>query len=291
MSVEMSAETTLVTPVAVSRSRRSWPVWPTSLSIGTAILVLWVLSSAVLPLVLHRSAENVVYGTKLLAPSLIYPFGTDGLGRDVLIRTIVAFRYDIVIGLVSVGAAAVVGILIGALAGSVPEWLDNLVMRILDVISAFPSFILALTLAAALHPSMETVILSISIVLIPLYARGSRAAILAERAKPYAEAARAMAIPPVRIVLVHLLPNSLGPTLTQATMDVANAIMIAAGLSFIGFGIQPPTPEWGLMINEGSSYIIDGQWWVSCFPGLAILSLVIALFLLDDGLKRLRAGH
>jgi len=291
MSAEMSAEATLITPVSVSRPWLALPAWPASLSIGAAILALWVLASALVPLFLHRGAEDVVYGTKLLAPSLTYPFGTDGLGRDVLIRTVVAFRFDIVIGLISVGAAAAVGILIGALAGSVPEWLDNLVMRILDVISAFPSFILALTLAAALHPSMETVILSIAIVLIPLYARGSRAAILAERSKPYAEAARAMAIPPVRIVLVHLLPNSLGPTLTQATMDVASAIMIAAGLSFIGFGIQPPTPEWGLMINEGSSYIINGQWWVSCFPGLAILSLVIAFFLLDEGLKKLRSGH
>jgi peptide/nickel transport system permease protein len=290
MTVEMSAPTGLVASIPVPPIRRVRPTLPMNLTIGAAILVLWSLATAIVPVVLQRSAEDVVYGTKLLPPSLAYPFGTDGLGRDVLIRTIVAFRYDMMTGLISVSAAATLGILIGALAGSAAEWLDNLVMRALDVISAFPSFILALTLAAALHPSMATVILSIAIVMIPLYARGSRAAILAERAKPYAEAARAMAIPPVRIVLVHLLPNSLGPTLTQVTMDVANAIMIAAGLSFIGFGIQPPTPEWGLMINEGSSYIVDGQWWVSCFPGLAILSIVVAFFLLDDGLKRWRGG-
>ena len=120
-------------------------------------------------------------------------------------------------------------------------------------------------------------------------ASSTRAAILREKAKGYAEAARAMAIPPVRIVIVHLLPNSLGATLTQTSMYVATAIMIAAGLSFIGFGVQPPTPEWGLMINEGSSYIVSGQWWLSCFRGLAVLSIETALFSLDAGLKRLRS--
>jgi peptide/nickel transport system permease protein len=164
-------------------------------------------------------------------------------------------------------------------------------MGILDVISAFPSFMLALALAGALGASVGTLILSIAVVLIPQYARGTRAALLAERSKPYAEAARAMALPPSRVVLVHLLPNSLGPTLTQIAMDLATAIMIASGLSFIGFGVQPPTAEWGLMVNEGSSYIISGQWWVTFFPGFAILSLVVAFILIDNGLKRLRNPH
>jgi peptide/nickel transport system permease protein len=133
------------------------------------------------------------------------------------------------------------------------------------------------------------VILAIAVVLVPGYARGTRAAILAEREKPYAEAARAMALSPARIILVHLVPNCLGAVLTQISMDVAVAIMIAAGLSFIGFGVQPPTPEWGLMINEGSSYIVSGEWWVTFFPGVAILTVVLGFFLLDSGVKRLRA--
>jgi peptide/nickel transport system permease protein len=132
-------------------------------------------------------------------------------------------------------------------------------------------------------------IVAIAVVLAPQYARGTRAAILAERHKPYADAARAMAISPARIVLIHLLPNSLGPTFTVMAMDTATAIMVAAGLSFIGFGVQPPTPEWGLMINEGGAYIVTGEWWVTFFPGLAILSVVTAFVLIDAGLKRLRA--
>src|SRR5206468_3737597 len=151
-------------------------------------------------------------------------------------RTAIAFRFDLVIAVASVAGAVIAGLLLGAAAGSSPEWLDNLIMRVLDVIAAFPSFILALTLAAALSPSIFTLILAIAIVLTPQYAQGTRAAILAERSKPYADAARAMAIPPIRIVLLHLLPNSLGPTVTQMAMDTATAIMVAAGLSFIGFG-------------------------------------------------------
>jgi peptide/nickel transport system permease protein len=266
-------------------------IWVPPALVGSALIFgFWALATLLVPPIAGRSAEEVTYGTKLLAPAPAYWLGTDALGRDVLVRTAVAFRYDLVMGVVSVAAAAVVGLLIGALAGSSAEWVDNLTMGALDVLSVFPSFVLALIVAAAVGASVGTVIFAIAIVLIPGYARGTRAAILAERAKPYAEAARAMALPYARIVLVHLLPNCFGPTLTQASMDVATAIMIAAGLSFIGFGVQPPTPEWGLMINEGSSYIVSGQWWVTFFPGLAILSVVLGFFLLDYGLKHLRRG-
>lgn len=296
MSLDSSVETQLsltTAPLEAKKLRvgRKFPRLPLSLTIGGTVLLGWLLVTIIVPVVVGRNAEEVTFGSKLLAPSADYLFGTDALGRDVLVRTAVAFRYDIVIALGSVLGAAIVGLLLGALAGSAPEWLDNLEMGILDVISAFPSFMLALALAGALGASVGTLILSIAVVLIPQYARGTRAALLAERSKPYAEAARAMALPPSRVVLVHLLPNSLGPTLTQIAMDLATAIMIASGLSFIGFGVQPPTAEWGLMVNEGSSYIISGQWWVTFFPGFAILSLVVAFILIDNGLKRLRNPH
>lgn len=267
----------------------SLPALPTSIVAGGVILAGWLAATIAIPPALGRSAEAVEYGKKLLAPSSAYLFGTDALGRDVLVRTAVAFRYDLAIALGSVLSAAALGLVIGAVAGTSPEWLDNLVMRVLDVISAFPSFMLALTLAGALGASLVTVMVAIAVVLMPQFARGGRAAVIAEKAKPYADAARALAVPPLRIVLVHLLPNSLGPTVTQIAMEMSTAMMVAAGLSFIGFGIQPPTPEWGLMINEGSSYIVSGQWWVTFFPGLAILSVVAGFLLLDDGLKRLRA--
>jgi peptide/nickel transport system permease protein len=238
---------------------------PWTLIASALILLGWACATLLVPVIAQRSAEDVIYGTKLLAPGPGYPLGTDALGRDVLVRISVAFRYDLIIGVTSVLAAAVIGMLIGALAGASAEWVDNVTMGGLDVVSVFPGFVLALIVAAAVGASVITVIVAIGVVLIPAHARARRAVILAERAKPYAEAARAMALPYPRIVLVHLLPNCLGPTLTLAGMDIAAAIMIAAGLSYIGFGVQPPTPEWGLMINEGSSYIVSGQWWVTFF--------------------------
>jgi peptide/nickel transport system permease protein len=261
---------------------------PASLLAACVIFGVWLVASVAVPIVVGRSAEEVTYTTKLMPPGTNFLLGTDALGRDVLVRTAVAFRYDLAIGLISVIAACVFGLLIGAMAGSGSEWVDNLTMGVLDVVSVFPGFVLALTMAAAFGPSLTTVIVAITVVLIPGYARGTRAAIMTERSKPYAEAARAMALSHRRIVLVHLLPNCLGAVLTQASMDVASAIMIAAGLSFIGFGVQPPTPEWGLMINEGSSYIVSGEWWVTFFPGLAILSVIFGFFLLDSGVKQLR---
>lgn len=261
---------------------------PRSLVAAALIFGIWLVASVMVPIVVGRSAEEVTYTTKLVPPGTDFVLGTDALGRDVLVRTAVAFRYDLTIGLICVVAACAFGLLIGALAGAGAEWIDNLTMGVLDVVSVFPGFVLALTMAAAFGPSLSTVIVAITVVLIPGYARGTRAAILTERSKPYAEAARAMALSHRRIVLVHLLPNCLGAVLTQASMDVASAIMIAAGLSFIGFGVQPPTPEWGLMINEGSSYIVSGEWWVTFFPGLAILTVIFAFFLLDSGVKQLR---
>jgi len=276
-------QSTGATPAATKSKRTKIPV---SLLIGGSIMLAWLLITIFVPLLIGRNAEEVTYGSKLLAPSADYIFGTDALGRDVLVRTATAFRYDIVIALGSVISAALIGVLLGALAGSVPEWLDNIEMGVLDVISAFPSVILALAMAAALGASIGTLIFAIAVVLIPQYARATRAAILSERSKPYAEAARAMGLHPARTVLIHLLPNTLFGTLTQIALDLPTAIMIAAGLSFLGFGVQPPTAEWGLMINEGSSYIVSGQWWVTFFPGLAILTLVIAFSLLEVGIKR-----
>jgi peptide/nickel transport system permease protein len=289
LMVEVETRATASARVAPARWR-PLPALPAPLVAGLAILLGWAVLTLIAPPLIGRDPLESTFGAKLLAPSGQYLFGTDALGRDVLARTAVAFRYDLLIAVGSVALATVVGLLLGALAGAAPEWADNAVMRVLDVVSAFPGFILAITLAGALGAGMGTMIIAIAVVLMPQYARGTRAAILSERHKPYADAARAMAIPPGRVVLVHLLPNCLGPTLTVMAMDTATAIMIAAGLSFIGLGVQPPTPEWGLMINEGAAYIVSGEWWVTFFPGLAILSVVTAFVLIDAGIKRLRAA-
>ncbi|MGV8954014.1 MAG: ABC transporter permease [Cypionkella sp.] len=273
-------------PATVKQAKRK--KWPLSLSVGVGILIAWFLITLLVPAVLGRSATDVVYGSKLLAPSLDYLFGTDALGRDILVRTAVGFRYDMIVAMISVMGAAGLGLILGAVAGTSPEWIDNLLMGVTDVISAFPSFVLALAMAAAFSPSPTTLILSITIVFMPYYARTTRAAILTEKNKPYADAARAMGLHPARIVFLHLLPNSVPYTMTLIATDVSGAIMVTAGLSFLGFGVQPPNAEWGLMISEGNSFIISGEWWVSFFPGLAVMSLISAFLLIDLGLRRMQ---
>ena len=277
-----------VAAAAPPEKKKAWRRWPTSLLVGVGILIGWVIITLIVPLAFGRSATDIVYGSKLLPPSPQFWFGTDALGRDILVRTAVGFRYDIMVAMMSVIGAAVGGLLIGAIAGTTAEWLDNLLMGITDVISAFPNFVLALAITAAFSPSPTTLIVSIAVVFMPYYARTTRAVIMTEKNKSYADAARAMGLSPGRIVFVHLLPNSVPYTVTLMATDVSGAIMVTAGLSFLGFGVQPPDAEWGLMISDGNSYIISGQWWVSFFPGLAVLSLVSAFLLIDLGIRRIR---
>lgn len=284
---EPIAATSVAAPAA-TRAKPARKPWPVSLTAGVAILVAWVLITIIVPPLMGRSATDVVYGSKLLPPSLDYWFGTDALGRDILVRTAVGFRYDILVAMTSVLAAATMGLIMGAIAGTAPEWLDNILMGVSDVISAFPNFVLALAMAAAFSPSPVTLVLSIAIVFTPYYARTTRAVILTEKNKPYADAARAMGFHPARIVFLHLLPNSVPYTMTLIATDVSGAIMVTAGLSFLGFGVQPPDAEWGLMISEGNSFIISGEWWVSFFPGVAVMSLISAFLLIDLGIRKIQ---
>jgi peptide/nickel transport system permease protein len=287
-TLDQPLATTALAAPAAARSKPARKRWPASLTVGVAILVAWVLITIIVPPLIGRSATDVVYGSKLLPPSLLNWFGTDALGRDLLVRTAVGFRYDIIVAMTSVLASAAMGLVLGAIAGTAPEWIDNLLMGITDVISAFPSFVLALAMAAAFGPSPTTLVLSIAIVFMPYYARTTRAAILTEKNKPYADAARAMGFHPARIAFLHLLPNSVPYTMTLIATDVSGAIMVTAGLSFLGFGVQPPDAEWGLMISEGNSFIISGEWWVSFFPGVAVMSLISAFLLIDLGIRKIQ---
>lgn len=290
--VTLAVAAPATTPAAAAaprrRPRRKWPL---SLMIGVAIIAAWALVTLLVPPLLGRSATDVVYGAKLMAPSPTYPFGTDALGRDILVRVAVGFRYDIIVAMSSVILATVMGLVLGAIAGTTHEWLDNLIMGVTDVISAFPSFVLALAMAAAFSPSPAILILAIAIVFMPYYARTTRAVIMTEKGKPYADAARAMGFSAPRIVFLHLLPNSVPYIMTLIATDVSGAIMVTAGLSFLGFGVQPPDAEWGLMISEGNSFIISGEWWVSFFPGVAVMSLISAFLLIDLGIRRIQQRH
>jgi peptide/nickel transport system permease protein len=256
-----------------------------SLRAGLAILIVWLLLALAAPLIRPEGPTHIYESARLVAPSAEFPFGTDERGRDMMARVLWAFRYDMLLSVTAIALAIVGGLAVGAIAAHVGGWVDNALMRVMDVLFAFPSFVLALILAGALGTSMWNLVIAIAVVFLPLYARLVRGSMLAEKEKQYVEAAHGIGVSWRRLIFSHLLPNSVGPVITQSAMTVSWAIMTIAGISYLGFGIQPPTPEWGLMISEGAGYITSGEWWVSFFPGVAILSIVAALMLIDGGLR------
>lgn len=224
---------------------------------------------------------------RMQPPSWQHLFGTGLFGEDIFSRVLYGARIDYAIGAGAVVIALVSGSLIGAVAGYLGGKVDEFAMRIMDVIAAFPSFILAMAIAGVLGPSIPNLIIAIAFVNIPVYARLMRARFLVIRQATYAMAAKGVGASRWRILWWHLLPNSLGPIFVQATLHFGWAILDAAGLSFIGLGVQLPTPEWGVMIGLGVPQIISGNWWISFFPGLAIAVTVMGFNLIGDGLQDL----
>jgi peptide/nickel transport system permease protein len=223
-------------------------------------------------------------GSRLRPPSPEHWLGTDSLGRDIASRILYGARISLIIGVVVVASAGVVGTVIGLVAGYAGGFVDEALLRLTEVFLAFPALILAMAIAGALGPSLTNAIIAIAAVTWAVYARLVRGQILSLRRREFVEAARAIGASRTRIVLRHLLPNALAPLMIQASFDLGSSIIAAAGLSFIGFGAQPPTPEWGVMISEGRNYI-STQPWLSLFPGLAILLAVGSFNLLGDGLR------
>jgi len=225
-------------------------------------------------------------GSRLDPPSAAHWLGTDQLGRDIASRLLYGARISLFIGLVVVATAGLVGTAVGLVAGYAGGLVDEALMRFTEIFLAFPPLILAMAIAGALGPSLTNAIIAIAAVTWAVYARLVRGQLLSLRRREYVEAARSIGASGPRILLRHLLPNVLAPLLVQASFDMGAAIVAAAGLSFIGFGAQPPTPEWGVMISEGRNFI-STQPWLSLFPGLAILLAVGAFNLLGDGLRDL----
>jgi peptide/nickel transport system permease protein len=253
--------------------------------LGVLITLFWVAVALLAPWIAPYSPTQ---GDATLAqgsPSLFHLFGLDKYGRDILTRVVYGSRYDLCIAITVVGCSLVVGTLIGSISGFLGGKIDNLIMRVMDMLLAFPSFVLALVFVAVFRPTLMTLVIALSIRFIPMYARLVRGEMLVERVKEYAVAAQAIGSAQTRLVCRHLLPNSLSPLITQSTTNISWAVLNAAGLSFLGVGIQPPTPEWGVMISEGSPFIVSGPWWMSFFPGAALILMTAGFILLGDGLS------
>jgi peptide/nickel transport system permease protein len=221
---------------------------------------------------------------KLTPPSVRYYLGTDQLGRDVFSRMLYGSRVSLSVGFVAVAISIFIGILVGSLSGYYRRWIDSVLMRFVDIMLCFPSFLLILTVVALLGPSLFKVMVVIGITSWMGTARFVRAEFLSLRERDFTQAARALGVKDRRIIFRHILPNALAPVFVTATLDVASAILVEAGLSFLGFGAQPPAPSWGNILTEGRTYIFDA-WWLTVFPGMAILITVLSFNLLGEGLR------
>ena len=215
---------------------------------------------------------------------LRFPLGTDAVGRDVLSRLIYGSRYSLFIGCIVVSVSLVIGVMLGLCAGFFRGRIDAVIMRVMDVVLAFPSLLLALVLVAILGPSLINAMIAIAIVQQPHYVRLTRAAVMGEMTRDYVTAARVIGVGTLRLMFVTILPNCMAPLIVQAALSFSTAILDAAALGFLGMGAQPPIPEWGTMLAEAREFILRA-WWVVTFPGVAILTTVLAINLMGDGLR------
>jgi len=221
----------------------------------------------------------------LQSPSLAHWFGTDSVGRDVFSRVIVATRLDLSISVAAVALSFVIGSVLGSVAGYWGGWLDAVLNRVLDTIMAFPLFVLAMGIVAALGNTIENIIYATAIINVPFYARLVRAEVNIRRNAGFAQAAKLSGNSDVRVLAMHIFPNALPPMMVQVSLNLGWAILNAAGLSFIGLGVRPPTAEWGIMVAEGANFIVSGEWWLAVFPGLTLMIAVFTFNLLGDGLR------
>jgi len=223
----------------------------------------------------------------LQPPSLAHPFGTDHLGRDVLSRVIVATRLDLGIAVSAVALSFFIGSALGCAAGFWGGWTDRIVGRVTDTIMAFPLFVLAMGVVAALGNSVENIIYATAVINLPFYARVARSETSLRRNAGFVQAARLCGNSDLRILATQIFPNILPPMMVQISLNMGWAILNAAGLSFIGLGVRPPDAEWGIMVAEGATYVISGEWWLALFPGGALMLAVFCFNLLGDGLRDL----
>jgi len=275
---------------AHTKGKRYSPFWHTlrshpSMIAGIVILFAILLMTVLGPFVVPYKPLKTNPEIRLQPPSAAHIMGTDAFGRDILARVVHGARLDLLIAFSVVTIALGLGVLIGMFSGYYGGKVDDIVMRVTDVLLAFPSFILALAITAILGNTIPNVIIAIAIAYIPYFVRLTRGEVLSARELDYAEAARCVGNPNWRVMYLHLLPNCLTPALVQATLCLGWAILDASGLAFLGLGIRPPTPEWGVLVSEGARDIISLQWWTSFFPGAVIVLTAFGFNLVGDSLR------
>lgn len=256
-------------------------------ALSFAMCAFFILSALFGPMLVPWNPLATDAAQSLKPPSIEHWFGTDNLGRDVFSRVIVATRLDLLISVVAVTMSFVIGSVLGAIAGYFGGWLDTISSRVLDIIMAFPLFVLAMGIVAALGNSVANIIYATAIINIPFYARLVRAEVNIRREAGFTLSAKLAGNSDMRVLALHIFPNALPPMMVQVSLNLGWAILNAAGLSFIGLGVRPPTPEWGIMVAEGADYIISGQWWLAVFPGVWLMLAVFTFNLMGDGLRDL----
>ena len=252
--------------------------------IGMAVILILVLSAIFADLIAPEGIDNQDLNRTFVAPNSAHIMGTDNFGRDIFSRVVHGARTSLQVGFTAVGVGLLGGLIIGSIAGFYGGKLDNILMRGIDILISIPSILLAIAIVSALGPGLTNVMIAVGLAGIPSYTRVTRAAVLTIREWEFIEAARAIGASDFRIIVRHILPNCLAPIIVRATLGLSGAILSAAGLSFIGLGIQPPTPEWGFMLSDGRRFLRD-YWHLVMFPGLAIVTVVLAINMVGDGLR------
>lgn len=255
----------------------------------SARVSLWIIAAIVLiaifaDFIAPYDPTAADYTASVQAPSLAHPMGTDLTGRDILSRMIHGARVSLLVGVVAVSVAVLAGVTIGSIAGFRGGYVDEALMRVVDVMISFPSLILALAIVGAVGANLQNIIVVIALVYTPQYARLIRGDVLSVKEEEFVEAARGTGLSELKVLRKHVIPNAFTPVFVQATFHVATAIIFEASLSFLGLGVQPPTATWGVLIADGRQYLPEG-WWISTFPGLAIMVTVLAFNIFGDGLR------
>jgi peptide/nickel transport system permease protein len=263
--------------------RRRWLRRYGLAALGGAVIIAWIAAAILAPVLTPYAPNTVNVAGRLAAPSTAHWLGTDELGRDVLTRIIYGARTSLMVGFAVVLIGGAIGTLIGAVAAYAGRWLEEALMRATDLMFCFPPIILAMAIAAALGIGTRNTVIAMLVVWWPKFARLARSLVLGQRSLEYVAAAQTIGFSPSHILFRQILPNAVGPLVVLVTLDLGNAILVFAGLSFLGLGVVPPTPEWGSMVSEGRELV--AQWWVATFPGIAILTVVIGFNFVGDGLR------